>query len=175
MFPLKGTVLPRETLLKLLQREPPLVEGLTNIEEQVQPNGIDLTVSEVALLCSAGQLGAGNEQRRLSGLAPLTFDSLGFMELLPGAYLVTLREAVHLPEDIMALGRPRSSLLRCGVALHTAVWDAGYSGRSQCLMIVYNPFGFRLARGARLLQLVFFLLTEKTGQGYAGLFQGENP
>jgi dUTP pyrophosphatase len=73
----------------------------------------------------------------------------------------------------MALAMPRSSLLRCGVTVHTAVWDAGYSGRSQSLMVVYNPRGFRLQRNARIVQLVFFRLTQET-EGYQGIYQGEN-
>ena len=73
----------------------------------------------------------------------------------------------------MALGRPRSSLLRCAVSVGTAVWDAGYEGRSQALLMVYNRYGFRLKRNARLMQLVFFRLTGET-EGYTGLFQGEN-
>ena len=73
----------------------------------------------------------------------------------------------------MALGRPRSSLLRCGVTVNTAVWDAGYSGRSQSLLVVYNPLGFRLQKDARVVQLVFFRLTGET-KGYQGKYQGEN-
>jgi len=73
----------------------------------------------------------------------------------------------------MALARPRSSLLRCGVTVNTAVWDAGYSGRSQSLMVVYNPQGFRVQRNARVVQLVFLRLTQET-EGYRGVYQEEN-
>ncbi len=73
-----------------------------------------------------------------------------------------------------ALGRTRSSLLRSGVALHTAVWDAGYSGRSQSLLVVYNPHGFTLTRDARIMQVVFLPLEQAARQGYSGRFLGEN-
>ena len=169
----RGGVLGKRSLLRLLQANPPLVEGLISLEEQLQPNGIDLTVGQVAMLGSQGWLGVGSQERRLSTPSPLVFDGLGFLELPAGCYLVTYNETVHLPSDVAALGRPRSTLLRCGVALHTAVWDAGYSGRSQSLMVVYNPYGFRLARNARIMQLVSFLLTETT-EGYQGVYQGEN-
>ena len=56
----------------------------------------------------------------------------------------------------------------------TGVWDAGYSGRSQALMVVHNPHGFRVQKGARLVQLVFFPLDDPTGPGYQGRYQGEN-
>ena len=167
-------VLAGKSLLQLLSADPPLVEGLSDPVQQVQPNGIDLTVGSVALLSSRGRVGVGNEERELSAYALLTFDALGVLDLIPGCYMVTFNETVHLPKYVMALGRPRSSLLRCGVSLHTAVWDAGYSGRSQSLMVIYNPYGFRLAKNARIMQLVFFLLSEEAVEGYSGIFQGEN-
>ncbi len=102
---------------------------------------------------------------------PLVFDGLGRVDLLPGCYLVTYNEVVNLPKNIMALAMPRSSLLRCGVSIHNAVWDAGYSGRSQSLLVVYNPQGFRLHRNARIVQMVFFLLSREVAQGYQGCFK----
>jgi len=169
-----GAVLSREDILDLIKRTPPLVECMVNLEEQIQPNGIDLTVQSVALLSSFGQVGSAAEDRRLAGHSALQFDGLGYLELIPSCYVITYNEVLHLPRNVMALGKPRSSLLRCGVSVHTAVWDAGYSGRSQSLLVVYNPYGFRLSRNARMLQLVFFLLTREPLQGYQGIFQGEN-
>ena len=165
--------LSRQAIYRLLQQQPPLLEGYINLEEQVQPNGIDLALREVALPQSPGRISVENNQRLVSDLAPLVFDGLGFIDLVPGAYIITYNEIVHLPKNVMALARPRSSLLRCGVTVNTAVWDAGYSGRSQSLMVVYNPQGFRLQRNARIVQLVFLQLTEET-EGYHGAYQGEN-
>jgi len=84
--------------------------------------------------------------------------------------MITYNEIVHIPTTLMALARPRSSLLRCGVSIGTAVWDAGYSGRSQSLMIVYNSAGFRVQKDARVAQLVFMTLSTET-EGYAGKYQ----
>ena len=166
-------VLSRPDIQKLLQQEPPLIEGYIDLETQIQPNGIDLTLREVALLQSSGRIAVTNHQRVVSAIAPLVFDGLGFIDLVPGAYIITFNEIVHLPNHIMALARTRSSLLRCGVTVETAVWDAGYSGRSQSLMVVHNPQGFRLQKDARVLQLVFLPLTRET-EGYQGTYQGEN-
>ena len=168
-----AVILSKQDIHRLLHQEPPLIEGWINLEEQVQPNGIDLTLREVALPQSAGKIGVNNSQRVVPDLAPLVFDGLDFIDLAPGAYIITYNEIVHLPKNIMALARPRSSLLRCGVTVNTAVWDAGYSGRSQSLMVVYNPQGIRLQRNARIIQLIFFKLTRKT-EGYQGVYQGEN-
>jgi len=168
-----AAILSKADIHQLLKQEPPLVEGWIDLEQQVQPNGVDLTLREVALLQSPGKIAVADSQRLVSDLAPLVFDGLGFIDVMPGAYIITYNEIVHLPRNIMALATPRSSLLRCGVTINTAVWDAGYSGRSQSLMVVYNPQGFRLQKNARIVQLVFFKLTEET-EGYQGAYQGEN-
>jgi len=166
-------VLSGEDIRRLIKQDTPLVEGWIDLDEQVQANGFDLTLREVALPQSAGKITVDNSQRVVSDLSPLVFDGVGSIELVPGTYIITYNEVVHLPKDIMALGRPRSSLLRCGVTAGTAVWDAGYSGRSQSLLVVYNPRGFRVQRNARIIQLVFFTLTGES-EGYSGVYQGEN-
>ena len=168
-----AAILSKQDIQRLLEQGPPLIEGYINIEEQVQPNGIDLTLREVALLQSSGKLVVKDTEKLVSDLAPLVFNGLDFIDLMPGAYIITYNEIVHLPNNIMALARPRSSLLRCGVTVDTAVWDAGYSGRSQSLMVVYNPQGIRLQRNARIVQLFFLQLTQET-EGYHGTYQGEN-
>lgn len=149
------------------------MEGWLDLDTQVQTNGFDLTLRDVSMPQSAGRIGVDNSQRAVSMLAPLVFDGTDSIDLICGTYMITYNEIVHLPKNIMALARPRSSLLRCGVTVGTAVWDAGYSGRSQSLLVVYNPYGFRLQRNARIVQLVFFRLTGET-DGYCGTYQGEN-
>ena len=168
-----AAILSQQDIHRLLQQKPPLVESYVNLDEQLQPNGIDLTLREVAMLQSLGRIAVKDSQRLVSDLAPLVFDGLDFVDLMPGAYIVTYNEIVHLPKNIMALATPRSSLLRCGVTVNTAVWDAGYSGRSQSLLVVYNSQGFRLQRNARIVQLVFLWLTGET-EGYHGAYQQEN-
>ncbi len=130
-----AAILSKPDIQWLLQQEPPLLEGYINLEEQVQPNGIDFTLREVAMLQSSGRIAVKNSQRLVSDLSPLVFDGLNFIDLMPAAYIITYNEIIHLPKNIMALATPRSSLLRCGVTINTAVWDAGYSGRSQSLMV----------------------------------------
>jgi len=166
-------VLSKYDIKGLLEQEPPLIEGFISLDEQLQPNGIDLTLREIALFQSSGKIATNDSQRLVSDLAPLVFDGLGFIYLAPGVYSITYNEIIHLPRNIMALATPRSSLLRCGVTVNTAVWDAGYSGRSQSLMVVYNPQGFRLQRNARIVQLIFLRMTGET-EGYQGTYQEEN-
>jgi len=167
------TILSKNNILALIQQKPPLIESFVNLEEQLQPNGFDLTLKEVAMIQSVGQIAVSNKNRQISSLCPLVFNGMDNVDLVPGSYIITFNEIVNMPKNLMALGAPRSSLLRCGVTVQTAVWDAGYSGRSQSLMIVYNPYNFRVQRNARIAQLVFFELAEET-EGYKGAYQGEN-
>jgi dUTP pyrophosphatase len=167
------SVLSGNEIRRLIAGEPPLIAGWLDLEAQVQPNGFDLTLRDVAAMASAGTITVDNRGRKVSDLSPLSFGENGNIELASGIYMITYNEVVSLPKNIMALGRPRSSLLRCGVSVGTAVWDAGYSGRSQSLLVVHNPRGFRVQRNARLTQFVFFELTGET-EGYKGAYQGEN-
>jgi dUTP pyrophosphatase len=157
----------------MIDSEPPLIEGYRDLDAQVQPNGIDFTVREVAMPQTMGRITVDNSQRLVSELAQLVFDGMGYLELMPGAYIITYNEIVHLPNNIMAISQPRSSLLRSGVTVYSAVWDAGYSGRSRSMMVVFNPRGFRLQKDAPIVQLVFMRLTGDT-EGYSGTYQGEN-
>ena len=166
-------VLADSEIRRLINQEPPLIEGYIDLESQLQVNGFELTLRDVAIMQTPGRIGFDNSQRVISEVSPLVFDGLGDIELIPGTYLITYNEVVHLPKNIMALGRPRSSLLRCGVTIGTAVWDAGYEGRSQSLLVVYNTRGIRLQKNARIMQLIFMEMTGESG-GYNGIYQGEN-
>jgi dUTP pyrophosphatase len=168
-----GAVLSREQIATLLDADPPLIDDLIDREAQLQPNGIDLTLATVSRFSGPGTLARDNRDRRLPDVDTLPFDRDDGIDLAPGPYLVRFNETVNLPPDYMAYARPRSSLLRSGVALHTAVWDAGYSGQGVALLVVYNPDGFRVQRDARIVQLVFHRLVHATSSGYQGNFQGE--
>ena len=155
----------------------PLVSEYINLVEQLQPNGFDVSVRSVSAYnaeSTPGSIGVCDADRVLPESAELSFDSNGWLHLRPGPYLLTFNEIVNLPNHIMALARPRSSLLRSGVAIHTAVWDAGYSGRSQALLTVHHSAGFRIQRDARIAQLVFFPLDAADAQGYTGRYRNEN-
>lgn len=169
-----GGVLSREQILALIKAEPPLIEDFIDLEAQLQPNGFDLSLETVSRFTGPGTVARDNRDRRLPGIESLAFDHNEQVYLTPGSYLVRFNERVNLPADVMAYARPRSSMLRAGVALHTAVWDAGYSGQGVSLLVIYNPHGFRLQHDARIGQLVFHRLEQPTSDGYQGAYQGES-
>jgi dUTP pyrophosphatase len=166
-------VLSRQDIERLIGGTPPLITAMPDPDTQIQPNGIDITLEAVSTFSGAGTIAVSNSNRVLPENEELTFDSDGFIHLEPGPYHVRFNEVVALPNWLMAYARPRSSLLRSGVAMHTAVWDAGYAGRGASLLVVYNPRGFRLEKDARIAQLVFHTLSDSTSAGYSGAYQHE--
>lgn len=164
-------VFDRQTIMEFITHHK-LVTGLINAETQVSPNGVELTLHKVYRFMEAGVIDFSNEQRRIPRYEEIQTRD-GSYALEPGNYLVTYNEIVRIPEDAIAIGRPRSSLLRSGVTVESAVWDAGYEGRSRGLLIVHNPQGFIVMQNARLLHLLFIKLIRKT-QAYKGMYQGES-
>lgn len=162
------------SLRTLIESDPPLIRGYADMAAQLQPNGFDLTLESVALHQGAGVVGRSNDDRVLPDLDQLEFGGGGWIDLQPGIYHITYNEVVALPLNLMALGRPRSTLNRIGATIHTAVWDAGYEGRSTSLLSVMNPHGVQLQRDARVMQLVFFGVGSPPAAGYSGVYQGEN-
>jgi dUTP pyrophosphatase len=170
-----GGALSREQLHALITvAGRPLLGEYSDLERQLQPNGVDLTLREISRHVGGGAIGVDSTERVLPELEPLAFDAEGWITLSPGCYHILYNEVVDIPVTLMAIGRPRSSLNRCGVTIHTAVWDAGYRGRSTSLLVVNNPEGFRVQRNARVMQLVFFGMSEATADGYRGRYQHEN-
>jgi dUTP pyrophosphatase len=150
--------------------------GLPNAAAEaahVQPNGVDLSLDAIWRFADAGALGRSAEDRRLPRREDLEFDADGWVELGMGTYGVRYAEWVAVPLECGGLCFPRSSLLRMGLHVPTAVGDAGYAGRAEGLLVVTTPHGARLQRGARIVQLVLFRLTEPASTGYAGTYQHE--
>jgi len=170
---LPGSVLSKAQISALLSTKPPLIENLIDLNTQLQPNGVDLTVRQIEKIVSAGCVDFSNKDRKLSETKKLDFDD-DRVFLSPGAYKVLFNEVIHLPKDIMAIGAPRTSLIRCGVTVETGFWDAGYEGRSESLLIVFNEKGFYVKRDARVLQLAFIKLSKVASNGYEGIYQSEN-
>ncbi len=151
-----------------------LVEAMIDPEAQTQMCGVELTLQRIERFTSPGSIAFDNKERQLPEIEAVEFDGSGWAFLEKGAYQVTFNEIVSIPKDVAAIARPRSSLLRCGASLETALWDPGYRGRSQSLLLVHNPHGLRLKKDARLLQLVFLRLDKEAEKTYGGRYQGEN-
>ncbi len=167
-------MLSHDELVSLINKHPPLVDHMIDPDIEVQPNGVELTLQRVEIHETGGSIAFDNSERKLPSTKNMDFDKDGWIHLPKGSYKIVFNEIVNIPINIAVIAKPRSSLLRCGATVETAVWDAGYSGRSESLLVVYNENGFKVKKDARVLQLLFFRLGEEVSKGYSGVYQNEN-
>ena len=150
-------------------------------DEQVQPNGVDLTLQAVHEQREPGRIGRdgkeiGTRHRRPAdpvvegeSIDEVTERNETYY-LPPGGYIVQYAEIVSIPDDHIGFIYPRSSLLRNSCMLDTAVWDAGYEGKGEGLLEVHHDI--EIEAGARIAQ--FVLAEADHGGTYDGSYQGEH-
>ena len=153
-----------------------LVENFIDLETQLTPNGFDLTAKEIHRFKDSGKLDFSNSEREIPDTEKVEAqrkdegDEYGWWHLEPGAYKIKTNEIVDLPEDVIGFAYPRSSLLRMGCTIENGVWDAGFRGTSEFLLIVENEDGVDIKENARVNHIVFEKI-ESTEQGYEGRYQ----
>ncbi len=167
-----GAVLPGQEILRRILRDG-LIRDYIDIDVQLQASGFDMTLRSVFRIKEDGLVDFDNSERKIAGVEEMEFTG-DIIHLPQGFYRIVYNEIVKLPPDVMAIGRPRSSLVRNGANVLTAVWDPGYEGRSESGLVVHNNNGISLKRNARVMQLVFIKLTEETEREYNGVFKKEN-
>lgn len=139
--------------------------------DSIQPAGVDLSLCEVLEFAEVGSLGVGFRSLPKGRHVPPYGDQ---WYLKPGAYKIRFCEVVKVPADQVALCFPRSTLLRMGADLRCTVWDPGYIGRGEGLLVVYNPEGVKIQKNARVAQLVFLKLLNPPHKLYNGVYREEN-
>jgi len=155
-----------------------LIENFIDLKTQLTPNGFDMTISKIFAYDSYGALDFSNNERVLPNCKELMpverkpGENLGWWDLQKGAYKVLTNETVNIPKDMIAIAFTRSSLLRMGAFTQNGVWDAGFSGRSEFILIVENPFGITVKQNSRVIQLMFGKINE-ISEGYRGIYQNK--
>ncbi len=164
--------LPGEPVLVITPSILSLLLGVSG--EALDTSGLKLTLGEVYEFDGEGFLGAGGERRLPDYMLVEPFEEDGRLvyRLPPGAYLVRYREVVRVPVGFVAFAYPRSTLLRMGASLHSAVWDSGYEGRGVGLLVVHNRSGIVIEEGAHIAQLVYLPVIGEP-PAYRGAYQGE--
>ncbi len=146
------------------------VRNMLDETKQIQQAGIDLTVSKIEKFVGEGVLAQNNSDRVLPDIEELILEN-DIYQLNPGGYIVRYNESIHVPLNAAGLTLPRSSLMRSGATLHSAVWDPGYEGKGMGLLTVFQSI--KIEKNARIAQIIFFSLSNKVKTGYSGTYQGE--
>ncbi len=157
-----------------IESNPAMVSNIKDLNHQLQPAGLDLTVSRVFKWESAGCLDFDNSGRYLSEkteVKPLFNGKITYDKyyLEQGCYQIELNEVFNIPTDVLGFNVPRSSSQRCGVSILQGYFEPGFIGKGYSLLVVYNPKGFYLYKDAKICQMIFHL-TEST-EGYNGIYQ----
>lgn len=138
-------------------------------DSQIQPNGVDMRLMEVFDVHGKATLGRDIPM----DFSMLRADKLDFkaswVTLNPGRnYVVNFREEITVPPHYCAIIKPRSSMLRVGAFVTSALWDAGFTGNLGAVIRPLNKIDIEF--GARLAQVMF--LEAEEGQLYDGRYQG---
>jgi dUTP pyrophosphatase len=162
--------------IEKLIKEQGLITGYLDLETQLTPNGFDLTVGSIFEFETDGAIDFSNKERILPDVRELEPQKLdpqdkhGWWQLKKGAYKIKTNETVKLPNFLTGIAFPRSTLLRMGAYTQTGVWDAGFQGKSEFILLVENLQGISVKQNARIVQLLFMGMDEAE-RGYEGVYQ----
>lgn len=166
-------ILGSKKLLKLI-REKKLVENLSERElNNPEGAGFDIRIGELYEVKGKGFLGI--EERETSGIKLIAkFDKKKRQKVIlqPRTYyLMKTIEKLNLPENLLALFTPRSTLYRSGVYIFGGQTAPGYKGELTTGIYNFRDEKFELEMGARVLHLMFFEVKGKSNL-YRGQWQG---
>jgi len=161
-----------------------IVKNEIDFDAQVQMCGVDLTVSRIEQFVDETfreympRLDFDNSNRKFGKTIHCPYFIDGeegnieldvCYEIPPGTYLVRYNEEINVPKNAMGIVYPRSSLMRMGSTLQSAIWDPGYKGQGCGLLIVGSSI--IIQKNAKIGQIVFF--TTDAQKEYNGIFQNE--
>ncbi len=159
--------------LQKLVKSKKLVEGLSE-RELVNPEGagFDLRIGELHELKGSGFLGVTERETPKTKLvASYAKDGKKKIALKPNTYyMMGTIEKVNLPDNLVALMRPRTTLFRSGVHLLLGQVAPGYKGSLNFGMVNLRPVPFYLELGSRVVHIQFFEINGKNNL-YRGQWQ----
>lgn len=133
-------------------------------ENQYQPAGIDLKLGNIKTLSNKEAvygIADGTKQLPEQVNAEESAVKIGATKLEVGfmlepnvPYIAVVQNKVKIPLDVLQLYFPRSSLLRAGVDVRTAVGDPGFNGHLSFLIINHSDVPFFIKKGERFAQMV---------------------
>ncbi len=166
-------VLGIETLHKLV-KEKGLVSNLSDRElKNPEGAGFDLRVGEIYEVSGEGFLGVEErETPEMKLIGRYEKDKKTEVLIKPNTYYVIKTvEEVSMPDDLLAIMTPRSTLFRSGIYIFGGQVPPGYKGGLNMGMYNFRGESFRLEMGSRVTHIMFFEVKGK-GNMYRGQWQG---
>lgn len=142
-----------------------LVRMYPEFKDDVQPAGIDLRCGELFHLRNSSDVGMYDNKKFLPKQVSVATGKKQIKNgvlvdgwyLAPGAsYIISVDRKIKIPEGVAQLYYPRSSLLRGGVTLDTAVGDPGFNGTLSFLIRNEGEGSFFLGKGERFCQALSY-------------------
>lgn len=160
-------------LLELV-KEKKLVENLSERElRNPEGAGFDLRIGELYELKGKGFLGIKErETPKIKLIVKYDKKKPRKVFLEPNTYyLMKTIEKLNLPENLLALFTPRSTLYRSGVYIFGGQSAPGYKGELTTGIYNFRNERFELEMGARVIHTMFFEVKGKSNL-YRGQWQG---
>ena len=160
-------------LLELV-KEKKLVENLSERElKNPEGAGFDIRIGELYKVKGKGFLGV--EERETPEIKLIAkFDKKKSEKVFLRSrtyYLMKTIEKLNLPENLLALFTPRSTLYRSGVYIFGGQTAPGYKGELTTGIFNFRDEKFELEMGARVIHIMFFEVKGKSNL-YRGQWQG---
>ena len=145
-------------------------------EVKLNPNGVDLRISEIWKLPEAGVARIHGKERTIKPeKAKVEPADDGFYYLPEGTYEVRTANKITIPKNAVGLCLPRSTLNRFGVIKsETAVGDSGYSGFvTSTVRVAVGEL--QIHKDEFWFQFMLLDTKEEVDHVYEGHYQGEKP
>lgn len=167
----------------MINGEKILRERYQNLDDkQYQPAGIDLKLGKIETF----DMGTNKFFGIIDGLkvvpdkSELVMNALSVngeiknvYSLRPGVpYIATVQNKIKIDKDSAQFYFPRSTLLRCGTYVMTALGDPEFNNKLSFLVMNYLPVDFVITKGERFAQLVD-IRVDGVIHGYDGDYQSK--
>lgn len=149
---------------------------------QVQPNGVDLRIGKILTpegYDQSGYLTDEDNEKWMDYWQEMEPKEVEFPDgeireayiLEPNkSYKVVYNEIINIPGNCIGYVYPRSTFMRMGGVVNTAVWDNGYRGIGEGR--ISTDYTITVETNARIAQIVFHE-AEETEDEYEGSYQEE--
>ncbi len=166
-------VISQSKIKKLIQTKK-LVENLDKRElENPEGAGLDLRLGELFKISGETFLGVKTRDTvDHKSVAKYDPKKSKIFTIKPNEfYLMQTMEKVNLPDNIVSIPYPRSTLLRSGIWLLSTQVAPGYRGILTFALKNMGPRPFKVEMGARVAHVIFYEVAGK-GVAYRGQWQG---